>query len=110
MLRMFEVVEWLDARGRSPFRRWFDGLPPVAAAKIQVAVERMRVGNLGDFKPVGEGVHERRIDWGAGLRIYFARCGSNLVILLGGGDKRRQAADIEAAKARWRRNANQADR
>lgn len=62
---------------------------------------RMRLGNFGDSKPVGGGVSERRIDWGPGLRLYYGRDGDRLVILLGGGSKRRQQRDIEAARAAW---------
>jgi len=101
---VFEIVEWLDPRGRSPFASWLAALSPVAAAKVHAAIERMRRGHWGDVKPVGGGVLERRIDWGPGLRIYFGRQGERIVVLLGGGDKRRQSADIDAAKTRWRQS------
>lgn len=61
----------------------------------------MKRGNLGDSKAVGDGVLERRIDYGPGYRIYFGRDGDRVVVLLGGGTKKRQAKDIEDARARW---------
>jgi putative addiction module killer protein len=96
-----EILEYLDAEGRSPYRDWFDGLNAVAAAKITVAITRMRLGNLSNAKGVGSGVQEYRIDFGPGYRIYFGRDGEMLVILLAGGTKKRQQADIATAQARW---------
>ena len=100
---MIELREYNDERGRSPFRRWFRRLDNRAAARIAVALERMTDGNLGDVRPVGEGVSERRIHFGPGYRVYFGRDGETVVILLGGGDKRHQQNDIQVAHSRWRR-------
>jgi putative addiction module killer protein len=61
----------------------------------------MANGNFGDVKPVGEGVWEARIDWGPGYRIYYAQAGQRLILLLVGGDKRKQQADIEKAHLYW---------
>jgi probable addiction module antidote protein len=61
----------------------------------------MAGGNFGDCKPVGDGVWELRVDWGPGYRVYYAMAGKHLVLLLAGGDKRKQQADIDAAIARW---------
>jgi putative addiction module killer protein len=66
-----EILEYLDGNDRSPFSDWFDLLPAVAAAKVAVAIDRIRRGLLGDAKSVGSGVSERRIDYGPGYRIYF---------------------------------------
>ena len=96
-----EILEYLDASGRSPYRDWFDGLDAVAAAKITVAITRMRLGNLSNTKGVGSGVQEYRIDFGPGYRIYFGKDGEMFVILLAGGTKKRQQADIQTAQARW---------
>ena len=96
-----QVLEYLDASGRSPFRRWFDGLDPLAAAKITIALARLELGNLSNVKGVGSGVLEARIDFGPGYRVYFGRDGDALVILLGGGTKQRQQNDIAVAQARW---------
>jgi putative addiction module killer protein len=69
---------------------------------VLVRVTRMAEGNLGDVKPVGEGVSETRIDYGPGYRLYFAGKGKSLIVLLAGGDKKSQAKDIKAAKALWK--------
>jgi len=66
-------------------------------ARIQTRVDRLQLGLVGDVKPVGEGVSELRIDYGPGYRIYFVQRGRTLVILLAGGDKRTQDADIKTA-------------
>jgi len=62
---------------------------------------RMEQGSFSDVKPVGRGVSEYRLDFGPGYRIYFGRDGDQLVILLGGGTKKRQSRDIDAAKNHW---------
>lgn len=99
---MLEVREYLDAEGRSPYGRWFDRLNAVAAAKVATAVIRISLGNLSNAKGVGEGVFEYRVDFGPGYRIYFGRDSERLVILLGGGTKKRQQADIRMAQALWK--------
>jgi putative addiction module killer protein len=96
-----EILEYLDVEGRSPYRDWFDALDAAAAAKITVAITRIRLGNLSNAKGVGGGVQEYRIDFGPGYRIYFGKDGEALMILLAGGTKKRQQADITTAQARW---------
>ncbi len=96
-----DIRELTDGRGRSYFAGWFDDLNASAAAKVTTALERMAEGNLGDVKSVGGGVLERRIAFGPGYRIYFGRDGDTLIILLGGGTKRRQSTDIARARALW---------
>jgi putative addiction module killer protein len=96
-----EILEYLDAAGGSPYRDWFDALDAAAAARVTVAITRMRLGNFSNAKGVGSGVQEYRIDFGPGYRIYFGRDGEKLVILLAGGTKKRQQADIGTAQARW---------
>jgi putative addiction module killer protein len=99
---VFAVQEYLDRDGHSPFALWFSALKDATArARISTAIFRMEDGNFGDSKSVGEGVFERRIDYGPGYRIYFGRDGDALVILLGGGTKKKQAKDIENARAGW---------
>lgn len=68
-----------------------------AAAKISVRIDRLAAGNFGDSKSLGNGLRELRIDWGPGYRVYFALIGRFCVLLLCGGDKRKQQADIERA-------------
>lgn len=99
---MIGLREYLDSNGRSPFGKWFEKLDGTAAAKVAIALSRMEGGNLANMKSVGEGVLEYRIDFGPGYRIYFGMDGSELVILLGGGSKKRQSRDIADAKTRWR--------
>ena len=90
----------------SVFDAWFAGLRDThVKRRIQVRIDRLAMGNPGDAKPVGEGVSELRIDHGPGYRVYFLQRGMVLVVLLCGGDKRTQAADIADAKAiakQWR--------
>ena len=95
------IEEYLDSSDFSAFGDWFNSLAPIAAARVTVAVTRIARGAVSNVKGVGDGVLEYRIDSGPGYRIYFGRDGDRLVILVGGGTKRRQDRDIEAAKARW---------
>jgi putative addiction module killer protein len=97
-----QIVEYLDDRAVSPFRLWFDDLDARAAAKVTIALARLEQGNLSNVKGVGGGVLEFRIDFGPGYRIYLGREGDRLIVLLGGGTKKRQQHDIENALARWR--------
>jgi putative addiction module killer protein len=88
----------LAIRKTEVFARWLDGLRDIRArARVQVRIERLAAGNPGDVQPVGEGVSEMRIDYGPGYRVYFKKIGSEIVILLAGGDKRTQSADIKTA-------------
>lgn len=96
-----QIEEYVTDAGASPFGDWFDDLDSAAAARVTVAVTRIGRGAVSNVKGVGDGVFEFRIDAGPGYRIYFGRDGDRLVILVGGGTKRRQDRDIEAAKARW---------
>jgi putative addiction module killer protein len=98
---MIELVQYVIEAGSCPFADWFGGLDTRAALKVRAALARIEVGNLGDTKSVGDGVLERRIDWGPGYRVYFGRDGDRLVVLLGGGTKKRQAADIRQAQSHW---------
>ena len=88
----------LEVRKTEAFARWIDGLRDVRArARVQVRIERLASGNPGDVQPFGEGVSEMRIDYGPGYRVYFKRIGRATVILLAGGDKSTQSADIKNA-------------
>jgi putative addiction module killer protein len=99
---MILIQEYLSEENESPFRQWFDGLDAQAAAIVTVAIGRLGDGNTSNVKSVGEGAAELRIDRGPGYRIYFGWDSKVLVILLGGGTKRRQQNDIETAFRRWR--------
>lgn len=89
----------IEVRQTAAFRAWFSGLRDGAARKHVVRrMARLATGNFGDAKPVGGKVAELRIDHGPGYRLYFARQGNRIVILLCGGTKRTQARDIDTAK------------
>lgn len=96
-----ELLEYQTVAGKSPFADWYARLDALAAAKVTVAMARMGYGNLSNAKSVGKGVQELRIDYGPGYRVYFGIDGVQLVVLLAGGTKKRQQADITAAQARW---------
>jgi len=97
-----KVAEYLEPNGSSPYAKWFARLDAVAAAKVATALYRMEQGNLSNVKAVGQGVAEYRIDFGPGYRIYIGQDGDVLIILLGGGTKKGQNADIQRAQQRWR--------
>lgn len=81
------------------FEKWQTSLKDTnAKARIEVRIRRMEMGVLGDVKPVGEGVSEARIHYGAGYRLYFCQRGDVVIVLLCGGDKSTQSKDIEIAK------------
>lgn len=98
----FEIREYIEA-GRSPFAEWFDGLDAVTAARVDRHLRRLEVGNFGAAKPLRDGVFELRLDFGPGYRVYYGREGRAIIIVLGGGSKRQQDADIAAAVERWKR-------
>ena len=97
----YEIREYLESDGTSPFRRWFLGLGTEAREAVDNAIARMRLGNLGDHESLGGGLMERRIHSGPSHRIYFGREGAQLILLLGGGTKRRQQRDVDRASERW---------
>jgi putative addiction module killer protein len=98
----FEIREYI-ADGHSPFAEWFDELDAVTAARVDRYIRRLEAGNFGAAKALRDGVFELRLDFGAGYRVYYGREGRTIIILLGGGSKRRQNADIAAAVERWKR-------
>ena len=94
--------EYVTAEGKNPFREWLHALRDVRArARIRVRLNRVRLGNFGDAKSIGDGVSELRIPYGPGYRVYFARTGSTVVLLLCGGDKSTQKRDVNTAKDYW---------
>ncbi|HEY6985253.1 MAG TPA: type II toxin-antitoxin system RelE/ParE family toxin [Rhodanobacteraceae bacterium] len=99
---MAEVREYQTRNGRRPLSEWIDALRDQSArVRVLARIDRLRVGLRGDWKSVGSGVFELRLDHGPGYRIYCAEDGDQLVILLCGGDKRRQRRDIETAHEYW---------
>ncbi len=99
----FEIEYYTTREGKKPFKAWLESLKDVTGrANIRVRLDRARLGSLGDNRSVGEGVHELRVDYGPGYRVYFAIEGKRLLLLLLGGDKSRQHRDIATAKEYWR--------
>ena len=96
----YQIKELLLTDGHSPFAEWFGSLEAVAAAKVRVAVTRMEQGNLSNVEWF-RGIGEYKIDWGPGLRIYLAKDGLKILILIGGGTKKRQQQDIDQAVTLW---------
>ncbi|AFZ49059.1 type II toxin-antitoxin system RelE/ParE family toxin [Dactylococcopsis salina] len=95
----------------SPFEKWYNSIKDKSVRRrILVRIKRLELGNFGDWKNLGEGVYELRMSFGSGYRVYFARQGNEMVIILGGGDKRSQAQDITNAKALWREYKNEIER
>ena len=107
----FEIRRYRTAAGDEPFTQWLSALRDrQARARILVRLERLEVGNFGDARFLRDGVSELRIHWGPGYRVYFGRDGKTLIVLLCGGDKRKQHADIEKAVALWREYGNRKER
>jgi putative addiction module killer protein len=92
------VEEYVREDGSVPFRAWFDRLDATAAAKVVVALVRLSLGNTSNIKWFS-GIGEYVLNWGPGYRVYLAKDGEALIVLLGGGTKSRQHVDIDRAKA-----------
>lgn len=87
-----------EIRKTQTFVQWLDELPDVQArSRILARIKRLEDGNVGDVRPVGEGVSEMRIHYGSGYRVYFVKQGRQVIVLLAGGDKRTQSLDIKTA-------------
>ena len=103
MTEPFELLYYQTQSGRVPYWEWIESVrDSIARSSILARTDRLRRGLLGDCEPVGDGVWELRIDVGPGYRAYCARAGKQVVLLLCGGDKRRQSADIKRAREFWR--------
>lgn len=88
-----------DVLQASVYAAWFKSLrDTVAKGRIVARIERLQLGHFGDTKPVGDGVHELRMDFGPGYRVYYATRGERIILLLCGGDKGSQGRDIARAK------------
>jgi len=99
---MFEIRHYLTSTGHDVFNQWYTGLKDHKVKRaIDRRIGRMALGHFGDCKPCQDGVWELRIDLGPGYRMYYARDGKTVVVLLCGGDKRTQQADIARAGAYW---------
>lgn len=96
----YQVRELLLPDGKSLYADWFATLDAITAAKVRVAVARMEQGNLSNVEWF-RGIGEYKIDWGPGYRLYLAKDGLKIIVLLGGGSKKRQQRDIDHAVALW---------
>ncbi len=98
-----KVQYYVTAEGKEPFTKWLGRLrDKVAHAAILTRIARIKLNLPGDHRSVGGGVYEFRVDVGAGYRVYFAQSGKEVVLLLCGGDKDSQDADIVKAKEYWK--------
>ncbi len=98
-----KINRYITPDGKIPILEWTASLRDLRAkSKISQRLDRLQTGNLGDYKFVGDGVYELRIDYGGGYRIYFGQVGSVVILLLCGGDKSSQNKDIRKAKEYWR--------
>ncbi len=99
----YRIEYYTDDQGQKPFRDWLLGLrDQTAVVRIRARLVRVRSGNFGSSRFVGDGVAELKVDHGPGYRVYYGMDGNKIVLLLCGGDKRTQKQDIETAKRFWR--------
>lgn len=97
---LIEIFELPD--GKAPFRDWLESIRDISTRdRILKRLDRLRFGNYGDHKSVGEGVWEVRLDFGPGYRVYYAQQSDRIIILLSGGDKSSQSRDILRAREYW---------
>ncbi|MEG3874449.1 MULTISPECIES: type II toxin-antitoxin system RelE/ParE family toxin [unclassified Microcoleus] len=97
-----DIQRYTTPDGKVPFSEWLDSLRDLKAKfKIDRRLDRVGTGNFGDYRSVGEGVYELRINYGPGYRVYFGQVEETIVLLLIGGDKSTQEQDIRKAKTYW---------
>jgi putative addiction module killer protein len=100
---MYQILDYVTKDGRDPLNEWIAHVSDrQARARVLLRIQRMSAGNFGDCKPLTDGVWELRIDYGPGYHVYYARAGKSLLLLLVGGDKRSQQADIATAVSYWK--------
>ena len=101
-LHLRDIHIYRTLNDKEPFNTWLKSIPDAKTrARIRAGLERLRLGNFGNVKSVGEGVLELRFHFGAGYRIYFSEIRNTIILLLCGGDKSSQTRDIERAKSYW---------
>ena len=99
-MKVKTIFYYVSSNGKKPFEEWFRGLKDsVTKSRIRRRIDRLSLGNYGDYKVISGGLCELRLDFGSGYRIYFAEQDNQIVMFLCGGDKSTQDKDIEAAKA-----------
>lgn len=98
-----DIQVYTSRNGGSPFITWLEALKDKTVRyRIKERLDRVALGNLGDYKIIAEGLAELRFNFGAGYRIYFGRCEEKIILLLCGGDKHTQTKDIKKAKEYWK--------
>ena len=96
------MLRYVNKSNRDLIRQWLDDLRDAkAATRITMRMDRLADGNFGDCKPLRDGVWELRVNYGPGYRVYYAMAGRTCVLLLCGGDKRKQSSDLERAVGYW---------
>jgi putative addiction module killer protein len=96
---LYTISYYLTEAGEKPFKEWIDGLKDIVARqKVRIRLDRVRLGNLGKNRSVGEGVYELKVDYGPGYRVYYGLDKKTVVLLLLGGDKSSQKKDITQAR------------
>ncbi len=102
MYHNFELRFYATPEGQKPFLDWLENLKDKTVRyRVKERLYRAELGNLGDYKSVGEGVYEMRLAFGSGYRIYFAKNGKQIILLLSAGNKASQVKDIKQAKLYW---------
>ena len=97
-----EVQIYRMLNGRRPFIEWLESIQDQRTRRrIRARLEQLKLGNFGDYRPVGDGIFELRLNFGPGYRVYFGQINITIVLLLCGGDKSSQPQDIEHAKSYW---------
>ena len=98
MLMEYQIKVYITPSGKCPFNKWLNDLvDKKAQIAIDLRLERLRIGNFGQSKLLGNGVYELKIDFGPGYRVYFSKIGLTIILLLCAGDKKSQQKDIEKA-------------
>ena len=99
--KQLEIYETAD--GKQPFVSWLEALKDKSIRyRIKERLDRVALGNLGDYKPLEQGISELRFSFGSGYRVYYAEEGKKIILLLCGGDKSSQKQDIKKAISYWR--------
>ena len=106
---IIKVLE--NDEGNCPFEKWYNSIKdPSIRRRIIVRIKRLELGDFGDWKNVGDGVCEMRMNFGSGYRVYFSRQNDKIVIIIGGGDKSKQDRDILNAQTLWRAYKNEIEK
>lgn len=102
VVRKFEIKIYSPSTGKSFFIDWIENLDSKTRARVKERLDRIALGNLGDWKQVGQGVSELRFSFGPGYRIYFGKIDKQIILLISGGDKTTQKRDIKLAQHLWK--------